>query len=63
MCGTTPTPIPTTRNSFVVASHISGVGIVVEHMGTGRVSRIHLDREGAAALAEQLDLAILETPT
>lgn len=49
--------------SHVTAAFPPGHGIVVEIMGLGRATRITLNRETAFRLAQQLDLAALQTTT
>lgn len=50
-------PILTETGSHVTATLNPQSGVVVEVMGTGRVSRVILDPQAARDLAEQLDFA------
>ena len=55
-------PILTETGTHVTATFHPQLGVVVEIMGTGRVSRIILDPQAARDLAEQLDFAALAAP-
>ncbi len=54
-------PIRTETGTHVTATFNPKLGIVVEIMGTGHVSRMILNPQAARELAEQLDLARLGT--
>lgn len=56
-------PIRTERGTWVAATAVPGVGVVVEEMGGSTVTRIILTREAAQSLAEQIELAIINMCT
>ena len=55
-------PILTETGAHITATFNPSLGIVVEVMGLGRVSRVILDPQAARDLAEQLDFAALAAP-
>ena len=55
-------PILTETGSHVTATFNPKLGVVVEIMGLGRVSRMILNPQAARDLAEQLDFAALTAP-
>lgn len=54
-------PIATENGYYLSVRFEKNVGIVIETMGLKRMSRVVLDREAARDLANQLDIANLNS--
>ena len=54
-------PIATENGYYLSVRFEKNVGIVIETMGLKRMSRVVLDREAARDLANQLDIASLNS--
>lgn len=54
-------PIATENGYYLSVRFEKNVGIVIETMGLKRMSRVILDREAARDLANQLDIANLNS--